>query len=157
MHIENRRDGYWWSNKDKQSFCWIITFPCLFLLHGIKWHLLYLIDWQSIFFLSRMTCLYCERIWRNNYNRRGFNVHLWTNIKAKPQINQGVGIFKEREGLMQMGRYHFQILWILPFQFLKDIFWRINKKPSQNSGGYLSWITNWFQHSFILYTVKEEY
>ena len=32
------------------------------------------------------------------------------------------GLFTEREGLMQMGRYHFQILWTLPFQFLKDIF-----------------------------------
>ena len=32
------------------------------------------------------------------------------------------GLFTEREGLMQMGRYHFQILWTLPFQFLQDIF-----------------------------------
>ena len=30
------------------------------------------------------------------------------------------GLFTEREGLMQMGRYHFQILWTLPFQFLQD-------------------------------------
>ena len=101
MHIENRRDGYWWSNKDKQSFCWIITLSCLFLLHEIKWHLLYLIDWQSIFFFSRMTYLYCERSWRNNYSRRGLNVHLQTNIRAIPQRNQGVGIFTEREELMQ--------------------------------------------------------
>ena len=49
-------------------------------------------------------------------------MHLQTNIQAKPQRNQRVGIFTEREGLMQMGRYHFQILWTLPFQFLKDIF-----------------------------------
>ena len=32
------------------------------------------------------------------------------------------GLFTEREGLMQMGRYHFQILWTLPFQFLQDTF-----------------------------------
>ena len=32
------------------------------------------------------------------------------------------GLFTEREGLMQMGRYHFQILWTLPVQFLQDIF-----------------------------------
>ena len=32
------------------------------------------------------------------------------------------GLFTEREGLMQMGRYHFQILWTLPFQFLQDMF-----------------------------------
>ena len=32
------------------------------------------------------------------------------------------GLFIEREGLIQMGRYHFQILWTLPFQFLQDIF-----------------------------------
>ena len=32
------------------------------------------------------------------------------------------GLFTEREGLMQMGRYHFQILWTLPFRFLQDIF-----------------------------------
>ena len=32
------------------------------------------------------------------------------------------GLFTEREGLMQMGRYHFQILWTLPFQFLQEIF-----------------------------------
>ena len=150
MHIENERDGYLWSNKDKQSFHWIITCPCLFLFHEIKWHLLYLIEWQSIFFLSRMTCLYCERSWRNNYSRRGFNVHLLTNIKAKPQRNQGVVIFKERDGLMQMGRYHFQILWTPPLSVFKRHFWRNNKKPSQNSEGYLSWIKNWFQPSFIL-------
>ena len=32
------------------------------------------------------------------------------------------GLFTERKGLMQMGRYHFQILWTLPFQFLQEIF-----------------------------------
>ena len=31
-------------------------------------------------------------------------------------------VLQSREGLMQMGRYHFQILWTLPFQFLQDIF-----------------------------------
>ena len=29
-----------------------ITFPCLFLLHEIKWHLLYLIDRMTEHFLS---------------------------------------------------------------------------------------------------------
>ena len=56
-------------------------------------------------------------------------MHLYTNIKAKPQRNQGVGIFTQREGLMQMGRYHFHILWTLPFQFLKDIFDRTTRSP----------------------------
>ena len=37
------------------------------------------------------------------------------------------GFFTEREGLMQMGRYHFHILWTLPFQFLKDIFERTTR------------------------------
>ena len=32
------------------------------------------------------------------------------------------GLFTEREGLMQMGKYHLQILWTLLFQFLQDIF-----------------------------------
>ena len=31
------------------------------------------------------------------------------------------GLFTEREGLRE-GRYHFQILWTLPFQSLQDIF-----------------------------------
>ena len=30
------------------------------------------------------------------------------------------GLFTEREGLMQMGRYHSQILWTLAFQFLQS-------------------------------------
>ena len=30
-------------------------------------------------------------------------------------------LFTEREGLRE-GRYHFQILWTVPFQFLQDIF-----------------------------------
>ena len=29
------------------------------------------------------------------------------------------GLFTEREGLMQMGRYHFQILWTSPFRFYR--------------------------------------
>ena len=37
------------------------------------------------------------------------------------------GLFTEREGLMQIGRYHFQILWTLPFQFLKDTFDEITR------------------------------
>ena len=124
----------------------------MFLFHKIKWHLLYLIEWQSIFFLSRMTCLYCERSWRNNYNRRGFNVNLLTNIQTKPQRNQGVlvGIFTEREGLMQMGRFHFENSRDPTLSVFKRHFWRNNKKPSKNSEGYLSWIKNWFQPSFIL-------
>ena len=47
------------------------------------------------------------------------------------------GLFTEREGLMQMGRYHFQILWTLSFQFLQDIFLMKKKEPSQNSEGLL--------------------
>ena len=31
------------------------------------------------------------------------------------------GLFTEREGLMEMRRYYFQILWTLHFQFLQDI------------------------------------
>ena len=30
---------------------------------------------------------------------------------------------------MQMGRYHLQILWTLPFQFLKDIFDKTTRGP----------------------------
>ena len=43
-------------------------------------------------------------------------------FKQDPKENWEWGLFTEREGLMQMGRYHFQILWTLPFQFLQDIF-----------------------------------
>ena len=99
MHIENWRDVYWWSNKKKQFYCWIIiTFPCLFgfmKLNGIcsTW----LNDRAFSFFLEWMTCLYCERSWRNNYSRRGFKVHLSTNIQVKAQRNQEVGIIY-REG-----------------------------------------------------------
>ena len=38
------------------------------------------------------------------------------------------GLFTEREGLMQMGRYHFQILWTVSFQFLKDMIWMKQKE-----------------------------
>ena len=31
-------------------------------------------------------------------------------------------LFTQREGLMQIGRYHFQIPWTLSFQCLQDIF-----------------------------------
>ena len=55
----------------------------------------------------------------------------------KPKEIREWGLFTEREGLMQMGIYHFQILWTLPFQFLKDIFDETTKL-SQNSAGYLS-------------------
>ena len=37
-------------------------------------------------------------------------------------------LFTEREGLMQMGRYHFQILWTVSFQFLKDMIWMKQKE-----------------------------
>ena len=43
-------------------------------------------------------------------------------FKQDPNENWEWGLFTEREGLMQMGRYHFHILWTLPFQFLQDIF-----------------------------------
>ena len=50
------------------------------------------------------------------------------------------GLFTEREGLIQMGRYHFQILWTLDpsFQFLLVTFDETTKSPwSQNSEGLL--------------------
>ena len=40
-------------------------------------------------------------------------------------------LFTEREGLMQMGRYHFQILWTVSFQFLKDMIW-IKQKEAKS-------------------------
>ena len=55
-------------------------------------------------------------------------------FKQKP-INHGVGIFPEREGLMQMAIYHFQILWTLPFQFLKDIFDGTTRSPVKTLRG----------------------
>ena len=55
-------------------------------------------------------------------------------FKQKPR-NQGVGIFTEREGLMQMERYHFQILWTLPFQFSKDIFDGTTRSPVKTLRG----------------------
>ena len=48
------------------------------------------------------------------------------------------GLFTEREGLMQMGRYHFQILWTLPFQFLQDIFDETTRSQVKTLRGYLS-------------------
>ena len=50
------------------------------------------------------------------------------------------GLFTEREGLMQMGRYHFQILWTLPFQFFQDIFDKTTRSQVKTLRGYLSWI-----------------
>ena len=46
------------------------------------------------------------------------------------------GLFTEREGLMQMGRYHFQILWTLPFQFLQDIFDKTTRSQVKTLRGY---------------------
>ena len=48
------------------------------------------------------------------------------------------GLFTESEGLMQMGRYHFQILWTLPFQFLRDIFDKTTRSQVKTLRGYLS-------------------
>ena len=42
-------------------------------------------------------------------------------FKQEPKENWEWGLFTEREGLREL-RYHFQILWTLPFQFLQDIF-----------------------------------
>ena len=36
---------------------------------------------------------------------------------------------------MQMGRYHFQILWTLPFQFLQDIFDETTKSTVKSLRG----------------------
>ena len=58
---------------------------------------------------------------------------------------------EHREGIMQMGRYHFQILWTLPLQFLQDIFYETTKSTVKTLRGTLSWIKMyWFHHSFIL-------
>ena len=43
-------------------------------------------------------------------------------FKQDLKENREWKLFTEMEELMQMGRYHFQILWTLPFQFLQDIF-----------------------------------
>ena len=48
------------------------------------------------------------------------------------------GLFTEREGLMQMGRYHFQILWNLPFQFLQDIFDETTRRQVKTQRGYFT-------------------
>ena len=71
-----------------------------------------------------MTCLYCKRSWRNNYRRRGFKVHLQTNIQARPQRNQGVGIIYRQERANADGKIPFpnSLDPRLPFQFLQDIF-----------------------------------
>ena len=47
----------------------------------------------------------------------------------KPQRNQGVGIIYRDGRANADGRYHFQILWTLPFQFLKDIFDETRRGP----------------------------
>ena len=74
------------------------------------------------------------------------------------QRNQEVGIFTEKEGLMQTGRYHFQILRTLPFQFLKDIFDKTTESPVKTLRGTykveLKIDSN--IHSFWC-TVKEKY
>ena len=48
------------------------------------------------------------------------------------------GLFTEREGPMQMGRYHLQILWTLPFQFLRDTFDETRRGLVKTLRGYLS-------------------
>ena len=45
------------------------------------------------------------------------------------------GLFTEREGLMQMGRHHFQVLWTLLVQFLKDIFDETTRGPVKTLRG----------------------
>ena len=49
------------------------------------------------------------------------------------------GLFTEREGLMQMGRYHFQILWTLPFSvFTGHIFDKTTRSQVKTLRHYLS-------------------
>ena len=68
------------------------------------------------------------------------------------------GLFTEREGLMQMGRYHFQILWTLPFQFLQETFDETTRIPVKTLRGYLSWIKNIDSTIHSLWcAVKEKY
>ena len=71
---------------------------------------------------------------------------------------RGWGLFTEREGLMQTGRYHFQILWTLPFQFLQETFDETTRSPVKTLRGYLSWIKNIDStiHSFWC-TANEKY
>ena len=77
-------------------------------------------------------------------------------FKQDLKENREWGLFTEREGLMQMGRYHFQILWTLPFQFLQDIFDKTTRSQVKTLRGYLSWIKNIDStiHSFW-FSVKE--
>ena len=145
MHIENGRDGYLWSTKDKQSYCWIIilNFPCLFLLHEIKWHLLYLIDWKKHAFTAKEVegTITAEAALMCTYKLIFIN---------KPQRNQGVGIIYREGRANADGKIPFPNSLDPSLSVFKRHFWWNNKRLSQNSAGYLSWIKNWFQHSFIL-------
>ena len=104
--------------QEKQSYCWIILFfPvcfCFMKLNGIcsTW----LIEWQSIFFLSR----------EGRANADG-------KIPLPNSLDPSLSVFTGH-------------------------FWQNNKKHSQNSEGYSSWIKNIDStiHSFWC-TVKEKY
>ena len=54
MHIENWREVLLMIKQEKTILLLNNYFSMFVLLHEIKWHLLYLIEWQGIFFLSRM-------------------------------------------------------------------------------------------------------
>ena len=68
------------------------------------------------------------------------------------------GLFTEREGLIQMGRYHFQILCTFPFQFLQETFNETTRSPVKTLRGYFSWIKHIDStiHSFWC-TANEKY
>ena len=109
----------------------------------------FLLEWHAFTEKENEWTITAEEAWRCTYKLI---------FKQNLQEIWEWGLFTEREGLMQMGRYHFQILWTLPFQFLRDTFDETTRSPVKTLRGYLSWIKNVDStvHSFWC-TVKEKY
>ena len=74
-------------------------------------------DGAFSFFLEWMTCLYCERRWRNNYSRRGFKKLIF---KQKLKEIREWGLFTERAGRAANPR-HLQILRVYREGMIDDV------------------------------------
>ena len=122
MHIESWKEVYWWSNKKKQFYCWIISFPCLFCfmkLNGIcsTW----LNDGAFSFFLEWMTCLFTAKEVEGTITaEEALKCTYKLIFKQKLKEIREWGLFTERVGRAANPR-HLQILRVDRERMIDDV------------------------------------
>ena len=104
----------------KQSYCWIILLFhvcfCFMKLNSIcsTWSndraFSFFLEWHAFTAKEVEGTITAEEALRCTYKLI---------FKQDLKEIREWGLFTEREGLMQMGRYHFQILWTSPFRFYR--------------------------------------